>query len=135
MLLLDEALQLFKALIIELHKLSGVPFDFDDQIIVADSQIEEAVYNAYVEAPYDVIYIDGGHDYENARSDIDSYRHFLRVGGWLVIDDSSNFLHMPWGSFPGIITVSKAVRDTIEKDEKFEHRLAVMHLRFWERVA
>jgi len=85
------------------------------------------------DGPYDIIYIDGDHSYAGAKSDIEVYGEMTNVGGFLVVDDSSNFLKMPQGVFPGIQEVSEAVRDTIEKDSRFEFMYACGHLRLFRR--
>lgn len=102
-------------------------------LLHADSTTPEARRMAEIVAPFDVLYIDGGHEYEVVCSDLD-YREHVGPGGFLLMDDSANFLNMWTGCFPGIVQVSRAVRDVLDPDPRFEHRLAIMHLRLWERV-
>jgi len=58
----------------------------------------------------------------------------VKDGGYLVVDDSANYLKQPWGFFQGIEDVSRAVRTAIETDPQWEHLLAVVHNRVWRRV-
>lgn len=83
--------------------------------------------------PYDMILIDGCHDYPVVCSDINNYKQQVKSGGFLVIDDCNLFLDMPedrWGGFPD---VSRAVRDCLENDEEFELQFAVTHNRVWRK--
>lgn len=106
--------------------------------------IEEAARNK----PYDVIFIDGGHAFEIATSDILNYAPMLKVGGLLVIDDSSNRMHMPPSTpthhfFQGIESVSQAVdallpplgSGVLPDGSSYNHIVAVMHDRIFRRMS
>lgn len=98
----------------------------------------EVMYTTQTYGPYDLMYIDGGHTYEVVMSDLKTYPPMLKVGGFLVVDDASNYLKMPKGlirmDWFGIPSVSNAVRDVIEPDDSFKHLFAVGHNRVWKRV-
>jgi cyclopropane fatty-acyl-phospholipid synthase-like methyltransferase len=83
---------------------------------------------------YDIVYIDGCHEYPYVVKDLTFYTSRLKVGGYLVIDDSANYLAMPFGYFAGIDDVSKAVRDIIEPDVHYQHLFAVMHNRVFRKT-
>lgn len=89
--------------------------------------------------PFDVVFVDGCHDYEVVVSDIINYGEMLRVGGLMVIDDVSNYLNIPKGlirmDWLGLEDVSNAARDTIEKDKHFTELFAVGHNRVWRKTA
>lgn len=85
--------------------------------------------------PYDVIYIDGCHDYDVVCSDINHYKKQLKTGGLLVVDDCNNYLKLPSHKWSGIIDVSNAVRDCLENDADFELQFAVTHNRIWRKVS
>lgn len=113
--------------------------DGDDlQIIEGLSTTPGVIETARAEGPYDVVYIDGGHDYDVVLSDLKHYPEMLKVGGLLVVDDASSYLKIPDGlirmNWRGIEDVSNAVRDTIEKDSRFKHLFAVGHNRVWKRT-
>lgn len=38
-------------------------------------------------APLDILFIDGDHSYEGARTDLETYRHLVRPGGLIVFHD------------------------------------------------
>jgi len=88
---------------------------------------------AYDGSPYDIVYIDGGHTYEVITSDLRHYPNMVNVGGYLVVDDACNDLHMPWGFFQGIDAVTQAVKEW--ENPNFEFQFNVVHLRVYKRVA
>lgn len=81
----------------------------------------------------DVVYIDGDHSYEGAKSDVYLYSSNVKVGGYLVIDDCANRYHLPDGYFAGIESVSKAVDELLPNDHYCEV-LSVGHNRIFKRV-
>ncbi len=84
-------------------------------------------------APYDIMYIDGGHDYDVVKSDLQHYPTMVKLGGYLVIDDSANKYKLPEGYFPGIADVSRAT-DEILPNESFKELFNVVHNRIFQRV-
>jgi hypothetical protein len=118
-----------------------VPFDWFTPI-KGMSQQQDVIEEAENYAPYDIIYIDGGHEYESVRQDIENYATMLDKGGILVMDDASCNLNMPPFSqdkgynrcWAGVQTVSDAVRDFLEPRTDFVHRFAVGHNRVFEKT-
>jgi predicted O-methyltransferase YrrM len=90
--------------------------------------MEQAAKNSY-----DVIYIDGGHTYEVAKHDVQIFSSFVRIGGYLVIDDCANNYPMPEGYFKGIEPVSRAVDELLPNDY-YQEVLSVVHIRVFKRV-
>ena len=88
-----------------------------------ETEIIEAVK---VLKSFDVVYIDGGHTYDVAKSDIIEYAPLAKQ--YLVIDDCCNDLDIPFGMFPGIQSVTDAVIDTIETP----HSYSVVHNKVWD---
>lgn len=84
--------------------------------------------------PYDIVYIDGCHDYAVVCSDIENYKKQIKPGGFLVIDDCNLFLKIPKNRWSGFEDVSKAVRDCLENDSDFELQFAVTHNRIWRKI-
>lgn len=110
--------------------------------IVGKSQSADVILEADRCAPYDILYIDGCHEYIAVGQDIENYAPMLRSGGILVVDDASCYLNMPpftsevgynrcWA---GIQQVSDAVRDFLEPRTDFVHRFAVGHNRVFQKV-
>lgn len=88
---------------------------------------------------YDIVYVDGCHDYDVVVSDLTEYREMVKINGYLVIDDASNSLQIPDGlirmDWRGLPEVSKALADVIEPDERFQHVFAIGHNRVFRRIA
>lgn len=104
------------------------------KLIRGFSNDADVVRMARSNAYYDVIYIDGCHDYEVVVSDINYYAPMVRPGGYLVCDDASALLQMPGGRYIGWEPVSRAVRDALEPRADFQHLFAVGHNRIWQRI-
>lgn len=82
---------------------------------------------------YDIVYIDGGHSYEVAKSDIYIFSSHVKIGGLLVVDDCANKYNLPNGYFKGIEDVSRAV-DELLPNSYYEELFNVMHNRVFRRV-
>jgi hypothetical protein len=95
-------------------------------IIEGLSTEPEIIESVKVLKSFDVVYIDGGHTYDVAKSDIINYAPLAKQ--YLVIDDCCNDLDIPFGMFPGIQSVTDAVRDTIETP----HSYSVVHNKVWD---
>lgn len=117
-------------------------FDFakqptDDFKLIAGNSMDEAViYTTNLEGPFDLVYIDGGHEYDTVMSDIKYYAEMTKKGGLLAIDDASCKLALPrnpdW--FRGIDEVTQAVEDAVTPDDRFKELFAVGHNRVWRRT-
>jgi len=93
----------------------------------------EIIEQAKSTAPYDIVYLDGGHTYEVVTSDLKHYPNMVKVGGLFIVDDSCNNMKMPWGFFQGIESVTQA---TLEwENSKFDFQFNVVHNRIYKRVA
>jgi len=71
--------------------------------------------------PWDLIYIDGSHDYEVALADYEICRENLTNGGLLVIDDSSLYTDYrpPMFSFAGHPGPSRIVKERVMHEMQF----------------
>jgi len=71
--------------------LSGVVVDFTEgsryEFIPGDSTDPDTISRVREFAPYDFLWIDGGHTYEIAKSDWDNYSPMVRSGGLVGIHD------------------------------------------------
>lgn len=116
-----------------IHAQFGLDHDY---ILYHGSSIDEKIIDdAKMTAPYEVVYIDGGHSYPVVYVDIREYSEMVKPGGYLVVDDCSNNLNMWPGCFAGIADVSRAVDEYMNNNTSFEHIGAVMHNRVWRRKA
>ena len=73
------------------------------------------------ENSWDLIYIDGSHEYEIVLADYQLCREYLKVGGILVLDDASlgSSYNPPRFAFAGHPGPSRVARDYAEKEMKF----------------
>lgn len=112
-------------------------FDLEeDYIIYHGSSMEEGiVYKASSTAPYDIVYVDGCHEYDYVVSDLYNYAPMVKKGGYLLIDDACNDFSMPWGFFQGINDVTNAVLEWEKTDlgKQFEFVFSVVHNRLYRR--
>lgn len=91
------------------------------------------VVNEASKTQWDMIYIDGGHDYATAKSDVYVYSSFVKVGGYLIIDDCAMKYDLPDGMFRGIKEVSQAV-DELLPNEYYKEICSVVHIRVFQRI-
>jgi len=83
---------------------------------------------------FDIVYIDGGHEYEVVKSDLENYCN--KAKKYLVIDDCANRFNLKWGMFAGIEPVSKAVDEYLPpftENNNFTYICNVIHNRIWKR--
>lgn len=107
----------------------------DYSIYHGSSTDEKIIQKAKETAPYDILYIDGSHKYEDVVSDLNNYPQMVKSGGYLLIDDACNDFSMKWGFFQGINDVTNAVlewRDT-NIGQEFEFVFNVVHNRLYRR--
>jgi hypothetical protein len=119
-----------------LHKEFNIPMR--DLTIIQGLSTDDYAKNKAGEQLYDIVYIDGGHQYDVVKSDLAFYPNLVKPGGYLVIDDCNNRLEMPEGYFRGIESVSKAVDEVmppVAVNDKWEHILDLVHIRVLKRVA
>ena len=103
-------------------------------IIKGLSQDPAILAEAAKHAPYDILYIDGCHDYEAVCDDIRNYVPLVRPGGLLVMDDASLYIESPAGQFKGHPDVGRAIKDCLDTRTDLEHLFAVGHNRVWRRA-
>lgn len=104
-------------------------------IIDGRSQEKAIITKVHSMGQYDIVYVDGDHGYQPTVDDIQNFDTCLKSGGLMVVDDASNFKNIPTyaSNFKGIIEVSEAVRDTLEKNSNYEELLTCMHVRVFRK--
>ena len=117
----------------DVHSKLGLEFG-EDQIVKGDSTLSETQDKVAARGPFDIVYVDGCHEYDFVVKDIAAYGNMLKPGGFLVMDDACNFKNVYWGRFWGKEDVSKAVRDHIEGKPMWKEVLSVVHNRVFRRV-
>jgi len=99
------------------------------------SQEEEAVNFANQNSLFDIVYIDGSHEYNDVEADLNNYAPLVYRGGFLVMDDCCNDLNFaPTGHFAGIQPVTDAFLDYMkEHGEKWDFVFNIEHIRVMKR--
>lgn len=125
--------------------------DFDlkkPYLITGDSTKKDTIDCVNQFAPFDVVFVDGGHSEFEVTSDVTSYAPLVKVGGLLITDDSSCKFNLPQchdgqNHFHGIDPVSNAIDrllppfgpSVMSDGSEWEHLFVVMHDRCWRRNA
>lgn len=103
------------------------------KIIHGLSQDKKVLKEVSENGLYDILFIDGSHDYEVVIEDIIEYIPMLKKGGFLVMDDSSLYIDNPGGIFKGHSDVGRAIIDILDKDDRMEELYAIGHNRVWRK--
>lgn len=104
------------------------------KIIKGFSQDKDVIEIANESAPYDIIFIDGSHDYNDVVEDLKNYTKNLKINGYLIMDDASLYIKNPYGKFLGHPDVSKAAIEIMDKDPNFIALYAIGHDRVWQKI-
>lgn len=84
---------------------------------------------------FDLIYIDGSHDYIDVISDIDLANECLRPGGFLVLDDASSRINLGTSpKFWGHEDVAQAIDDKLIDNDNYKHLMALGHNRVFKKL-
>ena len=120
--------QLYEHYDLDVHK--------DLKLIQGYSYDEHVKEQVRLLAPYDMIFIDGGHDYRTILNDIKLCAPLIKQGGYLVIDDSANHLNTGF-SFKGYPDVSRCVDELLPPlgwNASFKHLFNAVHDRVWQKI-
>lgn len=106
--------------------------DFSDIRLIKGYSNDETIVNKVADETFDIVYIDGDHSYKVCKEDLENYSKLIKIGGYLVLDDASNFI--PGTKFfKGILEVSKACEEI--DTSVFKNILNVGHNRVYKRIA
>lgn len=99
------------------------------------SEDKEIIETANRVAPFDCVYIDGGHERRHIDNDLHYYAPLVKNGGYLVIDDAACWMNMPFGYFQGIQPVSDGLVDYMkEHGSEWEFITNVVHIMVYKRI-
>lgn len=104
-----------------------------DYIILKGLSNDPEIISEVVNYRYDILYIDGGHDYKTVTKDLLYYTALINKGGFLVIDDCANDLDLPENYFFGIESVTQAVNDFDLPSKGFEFLFSVGHNKVYKK--
>lgn len=127
----------YEQVISNLFRHFNLDFSIEKNIIKGLSTDESVKDKVRDNGPFDLIYIDGSHDYDCVVSDINLMYEVSKKGSLIVFDDSSCFTDMSIElvRFKGHIDVCNAVKEHIENNDKFVELLCVGHNRVFKRIA
>lgn len=127
----------YKLIIKNLFKYFNLEFD-EDKNLICGSSTDEKIKNKIDKLKhFDLVYIDGCHDYDCVVSDLKLVKKIIKIGGYMVLDDSSCFkqlTHAP-NRFKGHIDVCKAIQDDLESDKNYEEIICVGHNRVFKKIS
>lgn len=115
-----------------IHKRFALPEDYI--LCHGVSQDAAVVKKARQNSPFDILYVDGGHEFEEALFDLTAYSEMVKVGGYLVIDDAACNLKQHFGVFQGIQPVTDALEEWLKSTDQFEFQFNVVHIMVYKRV-
>lgn len=111
----------------------------DLEILQGYSNDQQIIDRAEQLGPFDLVYVDGCHDYEVVVSDLTYYSKMVKLNGYLVVDDASNNLNIPDNlirlNWKGLPDVSKATDDVMLNHPNFKEVFAVGHNRIFRRIS
>lgn len=106
--------------------------------IIKGSSLDKEVIKKCKDLSLNILYIDGFHSYDAVISDIKNYSPLVKVGGYMIIDDSANNMKCCYnGRFWGIQPVSDGVDSIlppITPNEEWQYIGNIIHNRIWQRV-
>jgi hypothetical protein len=110
--------------------------DFDLNVnIINGSSIDETIKSKIKSLGlFDIVYIDGCHDYECVVSDIELMKQITKVDSYIVFDDASCYKEIKRDGFKGHPDVCRAIKDYIESDDSFEEIICVGHNRVFKKL-
>lgn len=124
----------YKQIIISLFKYFNLDFDPNINLIIGESTIDSIKTKIKNLGSFDLIYIDGCHDYDCVVSDIMLMKEISKIGTYVVLDDASCFMGLSNEKFKGHIDVCEAVKDTLESDSSFLEIVCVGHNRVFKKI-
>lgn len=107
-----------------------------DYTILEGLSEDTAIISQAQKLKLDVLYIDGGHDERHIANDLKEYSHLVKPGGFMVVDDSCNTFHMPFGYFQGIEAVTRIVDSQLPPataSDEWEFVFSIVHNRVYRR--
>ncbi len=96
-----------------------------------DKNIQEETKS---EGPFNIVYIDGSHDYDVVLQDIEFADSILESGSYLVMDDASSHLNFLYHRFNGHEDVATATENSMILTANYKHLFACGHNRIWKKI-
>lgn len=104
-------------------------------LMIGKSQDDSMVYEAMKQSPFDVVYIDGSHEYSDVVLDLKNYAPMVKIEGYLIVDDAASKHEMPFGFFTGIADVCKALYEWEMENSNYEFQFNLVHIMVYKRTS
>lgn len=124
----------YQSVIENLFKTFNLEFSTDKNIIIGDSTTQPVKDKIKDLGIFDLIYIDGCHNYDCVVSDINLMKEISKKDTIVVFDDSSCYKNLSNDKFKGHIDVCNAIKDLLENDPNFVEILCVGHNRVFKKI-
>jgi hypothetical protein len=112
----------------------NLDFDLNINIINGNSTDENIKTKIKSLGLFDIVYIDGCHDYECVVSDINLMKEITKIDSYIVFDDASCYKDIKRDGFKGHTDVCDAIKNYIESDNSFEEIICVGHNRVFKKI-
>jgi hypothetical protein len=112
----------------------NLEFDLNKNIIKGLSNNQDIKSKIKNLGNFDLVYIDGGHDYTCVVSDILLMKDITNIGAYIVFDDSSCYKELSSDKFKGHIDVCDAIKDYLENDNNYIEIICVGHNRVFKKI-
>jgi hypothetical protein len=113
----------------------NLELNIDDDLIQGSSIEDDIKIKIKSHGTFDIIYIDGCHDYDCVVSDIKLMKEITKIGSYIVMDDASCNKNIERkDAHKGHQEVCKAISDEIESTDMFEEIICVGHNRVFKRI-
>lgn len=122
----------YEPIIKNLFNYFNLDFDINNEILKGLSTDKEII-SKLKKQKFNIIYVDGGHDYNTVISDIDLCLEILENNGLIVFDDCSNFKKFNKNLFLGHYEVALAIRDKLENNKNYQEIMCVGHNRVFRK--
>lgn len=125
----------YRVIIENLFSHFNLDFNFNKEFIQGNSVDETVKSQIKNRGSFDVVYIDGCHDYECVISDIKLMKEITKKGSLIIMDDAScNKKIDRVGAHKGHPDVCRAISEEIESSNLFEEIICVGHNRVFKRI-
>lgn len=125
----------YKEIIINLFNYFNIEIDFDKNFICGSSTDEKIKNKIKSIGIFDIVYVDGCHNYNCVISDINLAKEITKINSLIVFDDAACYKETSrLNAFKGHIDVCDAIKNEIEIDENYEEIICVGHNRVFKRI-
>ena len=125
----------YKEVIKQLFNHFNIEINFNKNFICGSSTDENIKREIKNKGVFDVVYIDGCHDYDCVVSDIKLAKQITKLNSLIVFDDAACYKNIKrHNAFTGHKDVCDAIKNFVEVDDSFEEIICVGHNRVFERI-